>query len=350
MKNVEGDKSKENERAVAFCPGHVTGFFQIMDADENLCKKGSVGSGFTVKKGAYSGVALFKGSASNIRDTREIAPGFFLRTALNGESRSARELPGTWDMIENYLKCLERETGREQEWEWERPVILDVETRLELPLCQGFGMSGAALLSQIYSVNDVLGSPYSAEECQGFAHLSEIRFRTGLGDIPPQTVGGFTIRERPGIFPWGKVREYPVENTVFLLVLGADVQSEKVLRDEERRLRINNCGKGLVEALLKEPSVRKMCELSFEFAKNTGLLEGRAEEICEKINSRDDMMSSMCMLGNSLFIIPKEAILSPGGRVEEIVSELREYGSVIITAITPEGARVLQPSSGFRAP
>src|SRR5512137_136604 len=101
------------KKAKAFSPGHITGFFEICRADDQL-STGSRGAGLCLSLGATTDVSI----ASS--DRRSIS------VSINGrESGTAVTKDAMRRLIGN------------------RQLHATVSTRLELPVSQGFGMSAA---------------------------------------------------------------------------------------------------------------------------------------------------------------------------------------------------------------
>jgi len=249
------------------------------------------------------------------------------------------DLPVTRDMIAHFFDLLDDRVTLEHQQE--KTLFLEMKTHFELPMGQGFGMSGAGLISQILAVNDLFGGPFSRRESIGIAHGSEVKHRTGLGDIPAQSVGGFTIREREGLPPHGMVHSRSLENPVILGVLGGDVETSRILLDEDHKNSINDGSEHLVNKLLTQPSIERMVELSLYFARKTGLMSGEMENICHRINDFASPGASMCMLGNSIFVIFSEDTSVEDAIYRDVKEILGSNGKIFETTICPYGARVL---------
>ena len=323
----------------AFCPGHVTGFFRIMDGGKDSDEIGSLGSGFNTTAGAITTAAFGNEYDPVSEDSIAIGSNFFLIISASEGGTILDDLPVTRDMVTRFFDLLD-DRGIEG-FSGNGKLLLELETRFELPMGQGFGMSGAGLISQVLAVNDLLGSPFTRRECIGIAHASEVKYRTGLGDIPPQSVGGFTIREREGLPPHGMVHSWPLENPVLLGVLGADVRTSGILLDEDHKKSINDSSKHLVNKLLTQPSIERMVDLSFRFAGKTGLMTNKIENICSRINELVSPGASMCMLGNSIFVIFPEETSVGDVLYRDVKAMLESKGRIFETAICPHGARVL---------
>jgi len=146
-------------RAKAFCPGHITGFFEICMSDDEE-KSGSRGAGICISHGATSVVEI-KGNEIEVE--------------INGR-RSG-------EVTEEALHMLT-----------ERGIKAKVE--LSLPQSQGFGMSAAGTLASTLALSSLLSIP--KENAIRAAHIAEVRHSTGLGDVVSSAHGSIEIREEAG--------------------------------------------------------------------------------------------------------------------------------------------------------
>ena len=299
-------------QARAFAPGHLTAFFKIADRSPDQRRRGSLGAGICLSKGAYSVVGVVNGDFSEIR------------VRLNGEERDAgvTKFALTSMISESIIRgwvSREREFG------------LQVDTTLELPEKSGWGMSGAGALSAVLAFREALNLPFSLYETAYFAHLSELRYSTGLGDVAAQCTGGLTIRKKPGIPPHGFVDNIPVPPMkVVCLTLSEPLSTSSVLEDYEKRGRIDSAGEGAVDGITRLPTLDMFLEFSKSFTISTGLASPDILEALEAINGVG--RGGMAMLGNSLFAI---------GETEELVNILKGFGRVDVCDVDFGGARVV---------
>ena len=284
--------------AKAFCPGHVTGFFQICET-KNMLSTGSRGAGLCLTRGAVSSVSVEEAQRPSVS------------TCLDGNVTNA----------EVTRAAIRRMIGNEK-------VKVTVETSLQLPQSQGFGMSAAGALSTSIALADILGrTRQEAFEC---AHVAEIECISGLGDVSAIWRGGITIRKKAGLPPIGEVLRIKGTPEVTLAVIGRKLLTKKVLTDPAKRKAINSGGSRKVDELLKEPTLEKLMELSASFALESGLASRR---IVDAINAASKLgMASMAMLGNSVF-----AIGDPAGQARA----LKRYGEIWTCRVSTEGPRVL---------
>lgn len=271
---------EEAWRVEAWAPGHVTGFFTIRDEAEEPERIGSTGAGFCVDTGVTSRVTM----------QRRGFPGVDL--TLNGEPYEA----ATTRAAIQYL------LGRE-------PWNVRVEQTSDLPIGHGFGASAAGALSAAMAVAAALEK--DPAEALWAAHAAEVVERTGLGDVVGATAGGFEIRERPGLSPYGIVRPFASEDAgrdVALVLVDAEVPTAGVLRDTSRRDRIREAGDWALARLLGNPDVATFCRVSDRFAVDAHLRPAPIASFLAELDG--DAMAGQCMLGASVFVFDSQDELS----------------------------------------
>jgi pantoate kinase len=319
-------------RSSAFAPGHITCFFNICNEPQVAIQhRGSIGAGICLSLGAKSTVKL------EVRTERE--PNLMLELYINGKRRGEADARTTFTAIQNLLADTNPAV---------KPARIIVETELQLPEAQGFGMSGAGTLSTALALATTLqladNKPIQHAKLYVSAilsaHSAEIAMQTGLGDVAAQATGGIVIRETAGIPPYSKLRQltYSQEladklDTVVLCVIGAPLKTSSILTEHAKRQRINKYGADAMQKLLTEDlSFTHMIKLSYEFAKNTGLL---SEELADALRSIQNYgIGSMAMLGNSIFAIPHNAACYP-----QLVDTLKSYGKIYCCKIDKYGLR-----------
>lgn len=287
-------------KTTAFAPGHITGFF-APHVVKQLDKSGSIGAGISISSGAISEVSVKETTTQQIdvfiNDKKSAAP-----------------------VTQYALKCL---LG-------DKPVHATVNTMLSLPLGQGFGMSAAGALSATYALADIFQWP--KHKALQASHYAEVVHKTGLGDAIASMFGGIEIRRKPGLPPWGFVEHIPGEYDIVCCVVGKELPTEKILQDTSKVKAIHQYGNLSVQKLVEKPSIENLFRLSNFFMKNTGLAEKKVIQAIEKANKQN--MSSMCMLGNSMFAI---------GKKDQLKKTLSSFGDVYISQVDPYGARIVTP-------
>jgi len=286
-------------KAVAFAPGHISGFFEPI-YDQDLTRTGSRGAGINISLGAVSEVF----AESSTKQDFEIY--------VNNRKSSA-------PVIKLALKYM---LG-------DNPIRVTVKTGLDLPVRQGFGMSAASALSATYALAKVTG--VSKNEAMKASHFAEIQLRTGLGDVMASCFGGVEIRKSAGLPPWGIIEHIPGKYDLVLCVVGKKLDTKKILSDSAKASKIVDYGKYCTKKLLENPSIENFFSLSQTFAKKTDLADKR---VIEAINAANQFgMASMCMLGSSVFAI---------GKTDELCKSLSSFGKVYVCSVDECGARVLE--------
>lgn len=285
-------------RARAFCPGHVTGFFEIRRS-KDLLSTGSRGAGLCLSLGATSEVTL------------EDAPRRSIRVTLDGGRSDA---PVTRDAVSRVLRG--------------RRASVTVTTAHGLPVGQGFGMSAAGALSATIALASLLGE--GRRRAFEAAHEAEIVQGGGLGDISAIYKGGITIRERPGLPPAGKVRRIDGAPEVVLCVVGRPIRTKSVLSDPAKARAINLTGGRTVDELLERPSIGRLMELSAAFAVESGLATRKISRAVRAVSAHG--AASMSMLGNSVFAI---------GDADALEGVLAGFGKTYRCKVDTEGPRLI---------
>ncbi len=286
-------------RGRAFCPGHVTAFFQVCE-DRDPLRMGSRGAGFCLSRGVLTEV-----------EAKE-APVTRTEVRMSGHS-------GPAEVTERALELF-----------LEEPMQVRVTSEVQLPVSQGFGMSGAGALSTLLAINQASGGQRRTEELIAMAHRAEVECRTGLGDVYPQSLGGLDIRERPGSPPHGQVQRISVDSEVVLCVLGPPISTRAVLSNEMIVKSINGVGRRCVDRFLLERDLDTFFRLAYQFARQTLLATAEIQAAVMKATLHGN--ASMCMLGNSIFAM---------GDADRLEEALAEHGQVFRARVDNEGARLL---------
>ncbi|MEF8848369.1 MAG: pantoate kinase [Candidatus Thermoplasmatota archaeon] len=285
-------------KSTAFAPAHISGFFQPVYNQKNICKTGSKGAGFSLSSGVTSEVTIESSTTQNID------------ILVNGKKVEDK-------VTELALKYLISE----------RPLKITVKTSRDLPVSQGLGISGATALSASMALSKNLDIQFS--ETLKAAHTAEVKMGTGLGDIIASFIGGFEIRKTPGLPPWGFIEHIPGNYDIVVCVIGKKLQTKDILSDQKKKKNIEKYGRYCIQNILKNPSIENFLRSSQYFTKKSGLANN---EIINIINSvRQYGIASMCMLGNSIFSV---------GKTDELCEILSQYGKVYLTEIDQQGAKI----------
>jgi pantoate kinase len=287
-------------KGIAFAPGHISAFFEPMYFDQNMDHSGSRGAGINISLGALSQVSVKPASHHTIT------------VSINGSLSNA-------PVTKLALKFLVGET----------PVQITVDTMLDLPVSQGFGMSAAGALSSTLALANLLNLP--RENAVKAAHYAEIQLRTGLGDVIASSFGGIEIRREAGLPPWGTLEHIPGIYDLVLCVIGKEIETTKILSDPEKLRDIALYGRNCTKKLLEKPSVEHLFSLAWEFTRKIGLTDDLVFQAIKAANQYG--IASMCMLGNSVFAM---------GNTPMLCKILSVFGKIFCCTVDEGGARVLK--------
>ena len=288
-------------KVTAFCPGHVTGFFQICEHKDPL-RSGSRGAGLCLSLGAESTVDTEEGNGD-------------ILVLLNGKEDRA---PVT-------VAAMAKVLG-------ERKLDVTVQTNLDLPVSQGFGMSAAGALSAAHALSESLQLPFKV--ALRAAHEAEIESNTGLGDVAALSRSGITYRRVEGIPPYGRIDRINAEPDVTLCVVGDPLETSAVLGNAQKRAAVNRVGKEYVEKMAIAPTLANLMRLSREFMKRTNLATKEVEAAV--IAAEDFGPASMTMLGNSLFAV---------GNAREQEGVLSSHGKTFRAKVDWRGPRIMESTA-----
>lgn len=307
------------KRAAAVCPGHVTGFFQIVDDSPDVARRGSRGAGVCLDLGALSIVEVEEAEKQTVEVFLDKEPS----DAPVTRSAVARVLQEA--LLEGRLG-LDRDAPKGERAKARVRVFTD----LSIPVSQGLGASGAGALSAALATARAVGVGRSTAFLA--AHEADVRHRTGLGDVVAQAHGGFEIRAKAGLPPWGQVTSFIGYGDVVVCTVGEGLATKSVLTDRPKRAAINAIGGALVDRLLAAPSVELFMKLSREFADKTGLMTPEVREAVD-VARRAGGDASMSMLGASVFSL---------GNTDAVAEALEPYGKVLRAKVETRPARLLE--------
>lgn len=286
-------------KGIAFAPGHISAFFEPVYHEQNADRSGSRGAGLCLSSGAVSQVIVKPASHHSIT------------VNINGRLSTA-------PVTKLALNCLTRDTS----------LSISVNTIIDLPVSQGFGMSAAGAFSSTLALSDLLG--LSKENALKAAHYAEVQSRTGLGDVIASSFGGIEIRREAGLPPWGLLEHIPGTYDVVICVIGKKMETKKILSDSTKIHEIASYGRYCTKKILQRPTIEHLFSLGWEFTRKIGLGNKTVLQAIESANRHG--MASMCMLGNSVFAIGDTAMLC---------KVLSSFGTVSCCSIDETGARVL---------
>ena len=286
-------------RKTAFCPGHITAFFEICDQAEEPLKKGSKGAGICTSLGARSTVAIDESAWQQVT------------VRIDGKESDGAV---TKDAI-NYL------IGDEN-------LTIEVDTALDLPMEQGFAMSAAGALSASYALCAALD--VDTRKAFKAAHIAEVKNKTGLGDVAGIYAGGMEIRLEPGLPPHGVVEHIDAKSELILTILGKPIKTSDVLTDPVKRQAISAAGRRCIDEFANNRTLEHLFVLGMEFVEDAGLIS--KDVLKGMMEAEKHGMASMVMLGNSIFCV---------GDTDDLLKALKPFGPTYRCEIDQKGPRLL---------
>ncbi|MHA1595441.1 MAG: pantoate kinase [Candidatus Baldrarchaeia archaeon] len=263
------------KRAKAFCPGHITAFFEICTEDPDPLKKGSRGAGVSISRGVVTIVELRESDRTTVN------------VYINGEVSDA---PVSKTAALKILNLVDDKYD------------VRIFHELEIPVGAGFGASGAGAFSTAIAISMALNLPLTLTKIAQIAHISEIECMTGLGDVIAQFHGGVEIRTKAGAPGVGEVQKILVDPDVRVVCASSGViETKKILADPGKRKKINMIGRSFIEQIIKTPTITRLMELGRMFSVKTGLASLKVLKILKEFENVGIGGASMVMLGESIF-------------------------------------------------
>ena len=298
--------------AKAYCPGHITGFFEICDQSKDVLRKGSRGAGVSIEKGVVTTVSL--------KPAKQI----LVKVYINGVESEA---PVTKNVVQQVLEIVNEK------------FMVTVTHEVEIPIGAGMGASGAGAFSTALALNKALNLGLTYDKVAQIAHIAEIANKTGLGTVLAQSRGGVEIRIKPGAPGIGYVDLIPVDSDI-VVVCGSlgPIETKKMLSNPEIREKINRIGGRMVNELLKNASIEKLMELSKRFAMEIGLMPEGIKKIIKKLEEKGFIHASMAMFGETVFCFAKR---EDSNQALNIIKKYFGKGVIFISDINFTGARIL---------
>ena len=220
----------------SFCPGGVTSFFEPykLRLPENLTKDLNIvarGGGFTLRKGTSTWVKASRSRTNKIN--------IFIR------KRPTENFQTTKTVTELLLKKTDRK------------YRIKINHNIDLPIGAGYGTSAAGALSAALALNEALGLGMTFDELGFYAHVAEIRCRTGLGTVGPQMVGGCIIQREGGPPGLCKIDRIPIHPS-YRIVSGyiGPISTSRVLSSATLYKIIGSEGRKTMKIILSNPTLR----------------------------------------------------------------------------------------------
>src|SRR5438309_9198510 len=292
-------------QAVAFCPGHITGFFKAEMEEKRPELQGSIGAGFCIKEGV----------TTSIKVSSSEKPGFKIKvTGYQSDNTQVSEF-----VIDEFFKIVKEN------------YFIDVEHHLEIPVGYGLGSSGAVALSLAFALNKALETNLSRTQVGQIAHNAEIHCKTGLGTVLSSYHGGFEIRTKHGAPGIGSLRKIRTDYSAIVICF-SPISTKKIIKTELSK--INGLGGKMVSKLLKSRDQMEFLDMSLEFAKYVGVITPTMQKVINDL-WQHGFKCGIAMFGETVFT------LVPRSSEAKVIELLEKYDGIIIkTEIEKSGVRV----------
>lgn len=250
----------------AYSPGHVTCFFSPVES-EDLLRKGSIGTGIRLDRGSEVEITPIVGKEDIV--------------TVNGEPRDAII---SSSVMRYFLRGDNHYSLR---------IIND------FPVGQGFGTSASSAVAVGLCCCAMTEMPLS--KAYGVAHLAEVSFRGGLGDVAGiRCEGSQPIRKKPGMVDKDGARDTGIKfKKLTAAVLGDPISTPDILNDDKRMSRLAEAGNRAMDEFAEDMTKESLFRIANEFSKDACL---ETPEVTEALNllHRDGINAMMCMIGNSI--------------------------------------------------
>ncbi|MBI3640121.1 MAG: GHMP kinase [Thaumarchaeota archaeon] len=293
-------------QAVAFCPGHITGFFKAEVDEKRPELQGSIGAGFCIKEGVTTRV--------NVSSSEK--PSFKIKvTGYQSDNTQVSEF-----VIGEFFNLVKEN------------CFLDVEHQIEIPVGYGLGSSGAVALSLAFALNKALQTNLSRTQIGQIAHKAEIFCKTGLGTVLSSYHGGFEIRTKQGAPGIGSLRKIHTDSSAIMICF-SPISTKKFIKDDLSK--INGLGGKMVGKLIKSRDYQEFLDMSLEFAKYVNVITPRMHTVIKDLQ-KNGFKCGVAMFGETIFT------LIPKSKEDQVIKILKKYddGIMIKSSIDTSGARI----------
>ncbi len=293
--------------AIAFSPGHITGFVEFPTASNDPVLTGSRGAGFCISKGVKTVVHVERAARNNF--------------SIFIDGKFAEDAEVSRYVVEAYLRIVRQ------------PFDIRVEHYLEIPVGYGLGSSGAAALSLSLALNKALNTDLSHVEAGQIAHKADLACRCGVGTVLAEYHGGFEMRLNAGAPGVGVVEKIPLPDQKAVILCIAPMLTKEFLTNNISL--INGLGGKMLGKLVKTRTVNDFLDMSLQFAGSIGFVSHRCQQVIDEMLA-NGYKCSTAMFGETVFSIVKN------DSVRDVQRILSGYnGALLVCDIDYQGARML---------
>jgi len=305
--------------ASGFSPSGISSFFEICDREvdgtpiNDLARVGARGGGFAFEKGVLTNVTVM--------DSEETSVEIYINGRLAPEAFTTRRV--VKELLKNYRS----------------PCKVLVKHEVKVPIGAGFGTSAAGALTAALALNEALNLNLTYNSLAMIAHKAEIECKTGLGTVVPLTVGGFILTVKPGGPGYALIDRIMISPDYRLIVgFYGSIYTKEVLTDEKRREAVNAWGNITLKRILKDPSLENFLKCCREFARKTGFVTRRVEELFKLADEAGAVGAAQNMVGEAVHAVAYKEDVK---RVVEAFNRVLPKERILTGKIEWQGARLV---------
>ncbi|MCD6301004.1 MAG: pantothenate kinase [Staphylothermus sp.] len=248
----------------------------------------------------------------------------YLEARLEQKSSKPRIFLNDSDVLRNHVEFLCREYK----------LCNTVKAYSPIGLGTGFGVSAACLIAYSILSNIVQEKGTTLERATWPAHIAEVYYRTGLGDVISEFYGGIEIRTRPGPPGIGSIEHILLKKDYDLITIVLEGKEPTPTMLSRIKPEYYNENLKLLDKLLDNPSIENLFELAHSFTKKIF----NYEEITRLINKVKNKTISFYRKKQAILILPEPEW------VDDIIEDLKSLGLRILkTKISHKGVEIVYP-------
>lgn len=307
------------KQAKAFSPAGVSSFFEICDHTKNGIKIkdpkliGARGGGFGLSKGVFTTVTISEDKKSKII--------IYINGKIEPQAKTSM-------MVAKEFLIRSKQTCK-----------ITITHKIEVPIAAGFGTSAGGALTTGLACAKVFNLALTQNEIGKIAHVAEIKCKTGLGTVGPLLQGGFALTIEPGSPGISVIDQIPITKD-HVIVSGVinSISTEKILRSEKKRKRVNKWGKTTLNQILNNPTPKNFMNCSLDFAKKTGFLTPKIEKLAKYAKKAGGIGSAQNMVGEAIHTLTHQ---ENANNIEKIFKKILPKEKIFTSKIDFQGARIL---------
>jgi pantoate kinase len=273
-------KTKTAPRSI-YVPCAVSSFFEICDTDpdgtriSDELRIGARGGGFVIQKGNTTSASASKVCSDSVLINGKPTPS--ARTSLKVVELMRKDFNIPYVRIYHLIKP---------------------------PIGSGFGTSGAGAIGTTIALSELFDLHLTLSQTSDYAHRAEIESVTGLGTVISliSGSGAMGLVTEPGSFSTGKVDSLLNRYANYTLICATfgPIEKSTVLRDEEKRRKVNEFGREAFKEILKERTPESLLYHSRIFAEKTGIASPKLLKLADEAKRLGAIGATQNMIGNAV--------------------------------------------------